>query len=599
MSAELKVYKDMAAYYQSQMSRLAQGLGPDPAKPAPAVVKQEILNFFHSLDASKSSPSNTAQVTSSGSKGSPTSPQSPIEHLLQRNPATGHIVATPELIQRCHRAYLESLSVVAHGECIVPLSASGMEKKFEMLLKPMEFRDKRAPEDADELQAFVTIVVDSETSLDTLIELWEYADVFVGGCFAMGSAATELAEIFADNSEKLMRVIIFQREAHTQERYAERLVRALTGMAMQYRHMNKLGAASSVLMIAHQIIATFPAVIPPILSDRIYVLLLLGASTEHERREWLHMLHDQIHFTTTTLLSFNVGFIVSKLRTHPIITPTVLAEISSRLQELEQLVQTVPPDVTLFQVWLKILISCFHGELGARCGDIKRATSALGRIEQLVRDNYSRALAIILLIELRNFALHCSPCSVLIGGKEQVLCRYVIERVEMIHNEMSVVDAPNNHWTPTLAAGDHVSIAMTPDTPAQNEGKAPTIVNEGSSSSTSPNTTPTASVGPSPSHPRSPLSRRVHTPSIPTQSHNIAKPESDLSSYRIPSPSSQMHVESVESLPYVAEDGISTSAEANREILTSWSMSGNRLGTELFGSGGWFPNEEDPDLELM
>lgn len=442
MSSELKVYKEMADYYQSQMSRIAQGLPPDLTKKAPRGPSSG-----NSSTTSAASSSNLlgnlvgpAGMTFDVSKA----PTSPLTELpLARDGKS--ILPSKELTLRVHKAYLESVTVVTCGELVIPLSPANLEERFSNLVHPIIFEDSRAPEDASEFASSPSsssyIITNDDTPLDRIIDLWEHAVVFLGGANVLGPVARPLVRIFSENSERLMRVVIFQREAQTKEHYAERLVRILTGMAVHYRQLTKMAAASSVLMIAHQIIANFPAVIPPILSDRIYVLLLLGATTEHERKEWLNMLHNQIHFTTTTLLSYNIGFMVSKIRTNPIMTKPVYDELSARLQELENLVPTLNIDVPLFLVWLKILIVCFHGELGARTGDMQRAARSLARLEQLVRENYSTSLVMVLLAELRNFRMHCPACVAVIEGKETVLADYVIERVEAIHAEMSNPDA--------------------------------------------------------------------------------------------------------------------------------------------------------------
>lgn len=553
MASELKVYKDMADYYQMQATKLNQGLpplglvptaAPAPSKPAPipasVSLRSVVLNPPDFKAALHTHGDGDAKLGFQGIRF-----QNGGKELVLED---GRVLSTREVMNRICKAYLESLAVLACKDCAIPLPESEMVEKFVLLCQPLSFHDQRAPEDCTEpiAETITNILTSEDAPLEVLIDLWEHTVVFCAGAVAMGgrvndstpstpgsssttpsSAATSplgqtgasnshsgsasgttvsssnfnnsvitpttplskaiadsgttyqsifgnfgfgpvpgakildstsglvpstpsgistslgsssvlnsFVTIFSTNCEKLMRVIIFRRESHTQERYAERLVRCLNGTSVHYRNVNKLGAASSLLMIAHQIIAMFPSVIPPVTSDRIYVLLLLGASTEHERNEWLHMLHDQIHFTTSILLSFNVGFIVSKLRTNPLITKPVWEEISTRLTELESLLPTLKPDVPLFQVWVKILIACFHGELGARCGDMDRAALALSRIEQLVMDNYSSSLAVILLAELRNFAQHCSPCSVVLNGKEQVLCHYVISRVEAIHEDM-------------------------------------------------------------------------------------------------------------------------------------------------------------------
>lgn len=560
MSSELKVYKDMADYYQNQVTQLNQGLPPSgqpkpralasaPSSTIPASVslRTVVLNPPDFKAALHSHLSNAERHGSPGIRF-----QNGGKSIVLED---GRILPTCEVMQRVCKAYLESLTVVSCKDAAIPLPESDMAEKFVLLCQALSFNDQRAPEDCHEPgpEAETNILTSEDAPLEVLIDLWEHAVVFCGGSFTLGgrmdnttsstpgsssssstpspgapspntaqngtssstnapsTSATPAAQtssrfsaggypetpktplsvaiadsgttyqsifgtfgfgssssvaapsgaqvpstptgtsaalsssaltnamisIFSTNCEKLMRVIIFRREAHVIERYAERLVRCLMGTSVHYRNVNKLGAASSLLMIAHQVIAMFPSVIPPVMSDRIYVLLLLGASTEHERTEWLHMLHDQIHFTTSILLSFNVGFIVSKLRTHPVMTKPVWEEISSRLTELESLLPTLKPDVPLFQVWVKILIACFHGELGARIGDMDRAALALSRIEQLVMDNYSSSLAIVLLAELRNFAANCSPCSVVLNGKEQVLCHYVIDRIQAIHDEMS------------------------------------------------------------------------------------------------------------------------------------------------------------------
>jgi len=558
MTAELKIYKEMAQFYQQQVSKLSQG------------------NFNEVFQSTSSTGAHGLSTPSSGS-GTPR-----ISSLAHAKRVFGHsknlsgsgeanfhfqlspddselvlpdnkTVSIKELLVRCHRTYHESLTVISCGECIIPLPGQGLEEKFRMLCQPLVFHDKRAPEDCQEASESSscshTVITGEDTPLDVLLDLWEHSVVFAAGASTMGTHAQQqqgnspnttsqssaassppssppsmsstsslnsprngytneagvrieslkssnhmrtkptqgptsadngtssqfsnayfsaavvapLISIMCSNAEKLMRVVVFQREAHTQEKYAERLVRALTGMSGQYRHINKVGAASSLLMIAHQIIATFPAVIPPVLSDRIYVLLLLGATTEHERREWLHMLNDQIHFTTTTLLCYNVGFIVSKLRTNPVVTPQVLEEISARLSELETLVPTLAVDVPLFQVWVKTLVSCFHAELGARCGDMERASLAMSRIEQLVRENYSSSLVVVLLSELRNFAQNCSPCSVLINGQQRVLCHYLIDKIQGIHDEMCQDETHASVHAPShLQMGSQVSIPMTP-----------------------------------------------------------------------------------------------------------------------------------------
>lgn len=558
MSSELKVYKDMAEYYQNQVTKLTHGpppssdaanalLAPTRPKIVPASVSLQsvVLNppdFKAALHSRASSAERLGYHGIRFQKGGR-------EIVLE----DGRTLASCEVMNRVCKAYLESLAVVACKDCAIPLPETDMAEKFVLLCQPLSFHDQRAPEDCHEPISSVdtNILTSEDAPLEVLLDLWEHAVVFCCGSFALGGRLTEsasstpsshssasspgatspnaqnaapssstrsasaasqapmlsditafstlnssadpstplsmaiadsgttyqsifgafgfgtaggtapsnqalpatptgtiasmqssslvdsLTSIFSANCEKLMRVIIFRREAHVQEKFAERLVRCLMGTSVHYRNVNKLGAASSLLMIAHQVIAMFPSVIPPVTSDRIYVLLLLGASTEHERNEWLHMLHDQIHFTTSILLSFNVGFIVSKLRTNPVLTKPVWEEIATRLTELENLLPTLKSDMPLFQVWVKILIACFHGEIGARCGDMDRAALSLSRVEQLVIEHYSSSLAIVLLAELRNFAQHCSPCSVVLNGKEQVLCHYVIDRIQAIHDEMS------------------------------------------------------------------------------------------------------------------------------------------------------------------
>lgn len=558
MSSELKVYKDMAEYYQNQVTKLTHA--PPPSSETP----NTLLTPIRPKTVPASVSLNSVVLNPPDFKAALYSRASTAERLgfhgirFQKGGREivledGRTLASCEVMNRVCKAYLESLAVVACKDCAIPLPESDMAEKFVLLCQPLSFHDQRAPEDCHEPVSNVdtNILTSEDAPLEVLLDLWEHAVVFCCGSFALGGRLTEspsstpsshssasspgvmspntqnappsskarsasaasqapmlsdittfgslnaapdpstplsmaiadagttyqsifgafgfgtaggnapsdqslpatptgttasmqssslvdsLTSIFSANCEKLMRVIIFRREAHVQERFAERLVRCLMGTSVHYRNVNKLGAASSLLMIAHQVIALFPSVIPPVTSDRIYVLLLLGASTEHERNEWLHMLHDQIHFTTSILLSFNVGFIVSKLRTNPVVTKPVWEEIATRLSELENLLPTLKSDMPLFQVWVKILIACFHGELGARCGDMDRAALSLSRIEQLVIEHYSSSLAIVLLAELKNFAQHCSPCSVVLNGKEQVLCHYVIDRIQAIHEEMS------------------------------------------------------------------------------------------------------------------------------------------------------------------
>lgn len=569
MTAELKVYKEMADYYQKQMAKLTQGLLPIPnakvassgpvtrAISAPAYALQSVVInppelkdvLYSNLSTRQNFGEENIRFLNGGS-----------EMILEG----GRVVKTREVVNRLYQAYVESLVVVACGESTIPLPEEGLVEMFTLLSQPLIFNDVRAPEDSTEealgKRNATSIETSEDAPLDALLDLWEHAYAFSHGALTLGakgpsvspnssasspqtfspstptsssSSSTQnsnfcspqnfesssstnqtssshhqpqktsmtssttsspqnaqpknafggaqdaynsmlggiglglatggtssasntssksfipsatlnaISAVMSSNCEKLMRVVIFRREAHTQEKYAERLVRALIGMCVYYRKLHKLGAASSLLMIAHQIIATFPAVIPPVTSDRIYVLLLLGATTEHERKEWLHMLHDQIHFTASILLSYNVGFIVSKLRTNPVMTAPVLEEISLRLSELENLLPTLNTEMALFHVWVKILIACFHGELGARTGDMDRAALALSRIEELVIENYSSSIAIVLLAELRNFAQYCSPCSVVLNGKEQVLCHYVIDRVQAIHDERSSVPDPS------------------------------------------------------------------------------------------------------------------------------------------------------------
>jgi hypothetical protein len=676
MTAELKVYKDMAAYYQSQISRLTQSVSnPTPSNSAPSPAFAGIRTVppsttfsyaaakaaFHSyrVGDSPGGPFKPLEISADGS-----------ELILQDNKA----VSVRELLKRCHRAYLESLTVLTCGECIIPLPAATLEQKFIMLCQPLVFHDKRAPEDCTEAQqpsGSHTIVTGEDTPLEVLIDLWEHAVVFSDGVSAMGnhmhshpaspatpiqslhgshSSSTSsptlggmvppisnqtgssvaymssgarlealssqssrgsnvannggtatvpttpsspylsaallnpLVSVMSHNAEKLMRVVVFQREAHTMERYAERLVRALTGMGGHYRRVNKLGAASSLLMIAHQIIATFPSVIPPVLSDRIYVLLLLGATTEHERKEWLHMLHDQIHFTTTTLLSFNVGFIVSKLRTNPVITPAVLEEISGRINELETLVPTLTVEVPLFQVWVKALIACFHSEVGARCGDMERASLALARAEQLLRDNYSSSLAIILLSELRNFALHCSPCSVLINGQEQVLCHYLIDKIQAIHDEHCQDDSPTNHMTPGLKSNQQVSISMTPPTPSPLTNHPVTPVSP-------PHVAPVMIIGGAQQPLTSPTVEPLPTTSVACTSVTCSTPNKPSHNTFIPPTHitpPDTHLEDNPALMLIDPSNVQPD---DYNVLATWSSASNRL---LFG-----PSDPSQDFEFL
>lgn len=549
ITAELKVYKDMANYYQTQITRLTQGNASEEKSAGtavPAVVSQ-------------ATSTNSSTIASSASLPDVSSPHS--DQTFSTD-GTAVIVPTKEFATQLLRAYDASLRVVLRRELLVQVSMVGLEQKLATLMNPIVFRDNRAPED---VTGEIGVVTNEDTPLETLVELWEHALVFQGGTTMLGRDNHPLNQILSDNVERLMHVVIFQREAHSVERFAERLVKALAAMASYYRRYAKIGAATSVLTIARQVITSFPAMIPPTLSDSVYTLLLLNASTEAERKEWLNMLHDQINFTTTSLVAFNISFILSKLRANPVLSSEVYTEIMARIQELESLIPVLKIDFPLFIVWRRLLIACFHAEANARIGDMHLAAKSVAYVEQLFKENYTSYLSVSLLNELQNFRDHCSPCSVLINGRQQPLVQYVIERVEAIDLEMasSAPDTPSSHDAHPQHT-DFLAQQMTSSYPPFAQSSIP------------------------------PVSHMDQASIAPTQVPIIQSVPGLSGPNPVATPANSTLFEPVAVTQPPVDELFTQLPDEENKILDSWSTTANKLNTELFHSQNTFDHDWPP-----